>query len=195
MEKLKEISKGVYEAIVIGGSWGGMEAVIKIIKDLPVLFPLPIIVVMHRQKNVESSLCSVIKKNTRLSIKEITDKERIHPGTIYLVPANYHVFIEKDKTFSLDVSENVLFSRPSIDIVFESAALVFRKKLIGILLTGANSDGSQGLKTISEMGGLTIVQDPMEAISKTMPMSAIEKVKVDYVLKLNEIQSLLMSTV
>lgn len=195
MDQLNKVIKGAYEAIVIGGSWGGMEAVIKIIKDLPVLFPLPIIVVMHRQKNVESSLCSVIKKNTRLSIKEITDKEKLYPGTIYLVPANYHVFIEKDKTFSLDVSENVLFSRPSIDIVFESAALVFRNKLIGILLTGANSDGSQGLKTISEMGGLTIVQDPLEAISKIMPLSAIEKVKVDYVLKLNEIQSLLMSTV
>ncbi len=194
MEENFKIKKNGYEAIVIGGSWGGMEAVIKIVKDLPVFFPLPIVVVVHRQKNVESNLCSVITKNTRLYTKEVTDKEEIRPGTIYLVPANYHVLVEKDRTFSLDVSENVLFSRPSIDIVFESASLVFRNKLIGILLTGANSDGSQGLKAISEMGGLTIVQDPMEAISKTMPLSAIERVKIDHILKLEEIQSLLMST-
>ena len=195
MNEKREIVKGAYEAIVIGGSWGGMEAVIKIVKDLPVLFPLPIIIVVHRQKNVESSLCDLIKKYTKLSIKEITDKEAVRPGTIYLVPANYHVLIENDKTFSLDVSASVLFSRPSIDIVFESAALVFRNKLVAVLLTGANSDGSEGLKTISEKGGLTIVQDPEEALSKTMPLAAIAKVKVDFVLKLDEIHTLLMSIV
>ena len=195
MNKDYKFVKGSYEAIIIGGSWGGMEAVIKIVKDLPVLFPLPIIIVVHRQKNVESSLCEVIKKNTKLSVKEITDKDGLKSGTIYLVPANYHVFIEKDKTFSLDVSENVMFSRPSIDVVFESAGLIYKNKLIAILLTGANTDGSEGLKTISKLGGLTIVQDPKEAVSKTMPLTAIEKVKVDFVLTLGEIHTLLMSIV
>ena len=195
MNKDYNFVKGSYEAIIIGGSWGGMEAVIKIVKDLPVLFPLPIIIVVHRQKNVESSLCEVIKKNTKLSVKEITDKDGLKSGTIYLVPANYHVFIEKDKTFSLDVSENVMFSRPSIDVVFESAGLIYKNKLIAILLTGANTDGSEGLKTISKLGGLTIVQDPKEAVSKTMPLTAIEKVKVDFVLTLGEIHTLLMSIV
>ena len=191
----KNIPAGPFEAIVIGASWGGLEAIIKIVSQLPQLFPLPIIVVMHRQKNVVSGLCSVVSKNTRLSVKEITDKEQILPGMVYLVPSNYHVLIEKDKTFSLDVSEEVRFSRPSIDILFESAALVYKKALIGVLLTGANADGSEGLAAISEMGGITIVQDPKEALSKTMPLSAIERVKVDYILKLEEMREFLITIV
>ncbi|MBC7451278.1 MAG: chemotaxis protein CheB [Cytophagales bacterium] len=186
------MGKPVYEAIVIGGSWGGMDAVIQLIKPLPKLYPIPIIVVIHRKKNVKSSLCDILSKYTVLTVKEVDEKEVISAGTIYIAPANYHVFIEQDKTFSLDVSPDVLYSRPSIDVLFESAALVYKDTLIGIILTGANADGSLGLNKISEKKGLTIVQDPTEAVIDIMPKAAIMKGPVDHVLSLKRIQELLL---
>lgn len=181
-----------YEAIVIGGSWGGTDAVIDILAGLPPTFRTPIIVVLHRQKNVESALDNIIAKYVPLPVKEVNEKEPIVGGTVYLAPSNYHVLIEEDRTFSLDVSENIAYSRPSIDVLFESAAVVFRERLIGILLTGANSDGSEGMQAISERNGLTIVQNPEEAENSTMPLSALEKVKA-YVLNKKQIQEFLLS--
>lgn len=188
-------AKSNLEAIVVGGSWGGMDALIHLLSGLSYLYPLPILTVVHRQRNVASSLPSILAKYTTMKVKEVDDKEEIRAGTVYIAPPNYHVLVEKDRTLSLDVSEDVHFARPSIDILFESAALVYKEKLLGILLTGANSDGSDGLKTIAEMGGTTIVQDPVEAQVDTMPKSALAKMKVDHIFTVYEIQKYLLTVV
>jgi two-component system, chemotaxis family, protein-glutamate methylesterase/glutaminase len=177
-----------YKAIVIGTSWGGLDAISKILAGMPEDFVLPVVVVIHRLRNVESSLVDLIGKKTKLKVKEVDEKEPLSPGMVYLAPANYHVLIEKDLTFSLSVDEPVLFSRPSIDVLFESAAEAYGDQLVGVILTGANSDGSKGLKKISSMGGLTIVQLPDEAEVSTMPLSALRLVKPDHILSLNQIK-------
>ena len=176
-----EQKKSRYEVIAIGGSWGGMDALIRILKDIDTNFFLPVIVVLHRHKFTESSLSEILRKYLKLEIKEINEKEKICGGIVYLAPRNYHVLIESDRTFSLDASEMVNYARPSIDVLFQSVALIYAEKAIGILLTGANSDGSQGLKEISRRGGLTIVQDPEDAESQSMPLSALQIMKPDYI--------------
>jgi two-component system, chemotaxis family, protein-glutamate methylesterase/glutaminase len=181
-----------YEAVAIGGSWGGMEAVSKILAGLPTAFKLPIIIILHRLKNVESELPRLVAKNAKLRVKEIDEKEKILPGYVYIAPANYHVLIEQDKTFSLCVSELVHYSRPSLDVSFKSAADVYKDKLVGIILTGANRDGSEGLNEIKCKGGLTIVQDPLEAEVDTMPKAAIKKTHIDHVLTLEGIKNMLI---
>jgi two-component system chemotaxis response regulator CheB len=182
-----------YEAIVIGGSWGGMNAAVEILKCLPANFPLPIILVLHRMRGVNSELPALIRKKTYMQVKEADEKEVMQRSTVYVAPADYHLLIEWDKTFSLDVSEAILFSRPSIDVTFESASQVFGDRLVGIVLSGASKDGSQGLYAIAQAGGLTIVQDPSQAEADTMPQSAREVVKQARVLKLQEIASFLLS--
>jgi two-component system chemotaxis response regulator CheB len=139
-------------------------------------------------------LTRVLHEKCQIPVKEAEAKELIKPGTIYLAPANYHLLIEHDRTFSLCVSEKVRYARPSIDVLFETAADVYRTKLIGIILTGANDDGSRGLRTIREYGGLAIVQDPATAEVGIMPQAALKATAVDYVLSLHEI-GLLLNTV
>ena len=124
-------------------------------------------------------------------VKEVEDGEPIQPGYVYLSPPNYHLMAERKQTLSLSTDSPVNFSRPSIDVLFESASRVYEDKLIGILLTGANKDGSKGLACIHEQGGLTIVQDPNTAESPFMPLAAIEAVKVDYILPEEKIGTLL----
>ncbi|MFN6946369.1 MAG: chemotaxis protein CheB [Cytophagaceae bacterium] len=181
-----------YEAIVIGGSLGGMEAVSGIIKGLPGDFNIPVIVVLHRLKNVKSSLIQLLSKYSALPVYEIEDKTEIKEGAVYVAPANYHTLIEKNRTFSLDCSEAINYCRPSIDVLFESATEQFGNRLIGIVLTGANNDGSKGLKAIAENGGVTIVQDPDTAESDVMPVSALKLVKADKILDIKGIQSFLI---
>jgi two-component system chemotaxis response regulator CheB len=182
-----------FEAIAIGGSWGGMEAVGKILSGLPESFSIPIIVILHRLKNVESELPRLIAKKTKLKVKEIDEKEEMKAGYVYIAPANYHVLVEMDKTFSLCVSELVHYSRPSLDVFFQSAAYVFKRSLIGVVLTGANRDGSEGMLEIQQHGGLTIVQDPAEAEVDTMPKATIKLIKADYILPLEGIKELLIN--
>lgn len=184
---------GNYKAVVMGGSWGGMNAAVEILKHLPADYPLPIVLVLHRLKGVSSELPALIRKKTYIQVKEADEKEEMQPSTVYIAPADYHLLVEQDKTFSLDVSEAILFSRPSIDVTFESAAEVFGDKLIGIVLSGANKDGSQGLYTIVEAGGKAIIQDPSQAEVNTMPQSAMEVVKRARVMTLHEIASFLLS--
>lgn len=183
-----------YEAILIGGSWGGMDAVIKILSGVPANYPIPIIVILHRKKDTKSELTSVIQNKLLLKVKEIEEKEKINPGQVYIAPANYHVLIEEEKTFSLDVSERVNHSRPSIDVTFESGAEVYKDKLIGIILTGANKDGSLGLNIVSKSGGLAIVQDPLEAEIETMPKAALLKTpEVNHIFRLEQIKAFLLN--
>jgi two-component system, chemotaxis family, protein-glutamate methylesterase/glutaminase len=180
-----------YEAIVIGVSSGGMNAMKVMFSLLPKNFSTPIIIVQHMGARSDSQLIQLLNGMSNLSIKEADEKEKIEKGTVYIAPPNYHLMIERDKTFSLTVDERVNYARPSIDVLFESAADAYNDKLIGIILTGSNSDGTAGLKKIKEYGGLTIAQDPKTSESAYMPASAIAVVEMDFILSLEEIIKLL----
>ena len=181
-----------YEAIVIGVSSGGMNALKIISSSLPVHFNLPIIIVQHLSAHSDSHWIKLLNEKSRLNVKEADEKEKIEKGNIYIAPPNYHLLIEKDKTFSLTIDERVNFARPSIDVLFESAAEAYKNKLIGIVLTGSNSDGTKGIKRIKDCGGLAIIQDPNTADSEYMPKSAIAAIKPDYIVSLEEIVELLI---
>lgn len=162
--------------LVIGGSAGSMQLVTELLQALPKPFPFPVLVVLHRLKNVSSSLDTVLAgKESDICIQEPNDKEVIQKNRVYLAPQNYHLLIETDQTISLDYSETVHYCRPSIDVTFESVAEVFAGQAVAILLSGANQDGADGLLAISEQGGVAIVQDPATAEYPAMPQAAIDR--------------------
>lgn len=181
-----------YEAIVIGVSSGGMKALKIMFALLPADFKTPIIIVQHISPLSENQWIRLLNDKSNLVIKEANEKEKIEPGIVYIAPPNYHLLVELDKTFSLTIEERVNYARPSIDVLFESAAEAYKNKLIGVILTGSNNDGTNGLKRIDEYGGLTIAQDPKTAESPFMPASAITVVKPKYILPLEEIIELLI---
>ena len=181
-----------YEAIVIGVSSGGMNAMKVIFSLLPKNFRTPIIIVQHMGARSDSQFIRLLNNQSNVSIKEADEKEEIENGNVYIAPPNYHLMIERDKTFSLTIEERVNYARPSIDVLFESAADAYQDKLIGVILTGSSSDGTAGLKKIKEYGGLTIAQDPKTAESGYMPASAITMVPMDFILSLEEIIKLLI---
>ena len=180
-----------YEAIVIGVSAGGLSALNRILPDLPSDFALAVIIVQHMHATGDNFLASYLNDKCNLKVKEVDDKESILKNKIYIAPPNYHLLVEADRTFSLSIDEPVNYARPSIDVLFETAADVYKTNLIGVILTGANTDGSHGLKRIKETGGLSVVQDPSTAEADTMPKAAIAAVDVDYVLPLEEIGKVL----
>jgi two-component system chemotaxis response regulator CheB len=181
-----------YEAIVIGVSSGGMNAMKIIFSLLPENFSTPIIIVQHVGSHSENVWIKLLNDKSKLEIKEADEKEKIEKGKVYVAPANYHLLIESNKTFSLTIDEKVNFARPSIDVLFESAAEAYQNKLIGVVLTGSNNDGSKGIKRIKEYGGLTIVQQPDTAESSYMPEAAIATIQPDYILTLYDIIMLLI---
>ena len=183
-----------YQAIVIGASAGGMKALQIILKSLPEDYSLPIMIVQHMHPESDEYMTKILNEECLLTVKQADEKERVKPGTVYFAPPNYHLLVETDKTLSLSVNERVCFARPSIDVLFETAADAYGDTLIGIILTGGNYDGSQGLKRVKEAGGLTIVQDPKSAEAESMPREAIAATKVDYILTLNEIGPFLVSS-
>lgn len=160
------------EAIIIGGSAGAFDCVLTILKGMDKNIDTPIVIVLHRLKNAESNFESILQLNTHYTVKEIEDKEPMQRGMLYTAPPNYHVLLEENKTFSLDVSELVNFSRPSIDVLFESFSLILKENCIGILLSGSNNDGAKGLKIMAEQNGKTIIQDCLEADFDSMPLAA-----------------------
>jgi two-component system chemotaxis response regulator CheB len=180
-----------YEAVVIGVSAGGMNALSTVLSRLPADFGLPVIIVQHMDPHSRDYLPNHLDRKCTITVKEAEDKEKIRSGVAYIAPPNYHLLLEEDRTFSLSVDDVVNFSRPSIDVMFETAADVYNRKLVGVVLTGANADGSKGLKKIKAMGGMAIVQDPMTAYVDVMPKAAIAITKVDHVLPLEEIAVLL----
>jgi two-component system chemotaxis response regulator CheB len=184
-----------YQAVAIGSSAGGINALKTILPQLPADFPAAIFIVQHISPSSESYMAKFLNNISKIEVKEADEKEEIKPGVAYVAPPNYHLLIEEDFTLSLSVEAKVNYSRPSIDVTFETAALAYGKNLIGIVLTGANSDGAYGLKTIKNSGGYTIVQNPEEAESSVMPLSAIKVVKPHKVLKLNEIAEHIMALV
>ena len=181
-----------YEAIVIGVSAGGMNALGTVLPRLPDDFALPIIVVQHMDPNSRDYLSDHLDRKCNIQVKEAEDKESVMDGVAYIAPANYHLLVEEDRTLSLSVDDLVNYSRPSIDVMFETAADVYEKKLVGVVLTGANSDGSKGLAKIKALGGLAVVQDPATAHVDYMPKAAIASTRVDHILPLDDIASLLM---
>lgn len=181
-----------YRAVVIGASAGGMNAIITILSMLPEDFAPSLIIVQHIPEEAMDGYRTVIlNKKCSLPVKEAMDKEPLQPGTVYLAPAAYHLLVEQTGTLSLSVDKPVNFSRPSIDVLFESAAEALGDKLIGIILTGANNDGSRGIKKIKEYNGYVIVQDPAEAEVPAMPLAAIENAEIDQILPLAQIGSFL----
>lgn len=176
-----------YKAIVFGGSAGSFQVISKILANLPKDFELPIILCLHRLKHVRHGFVEALNIKSSITLDEPEDKEGIKKGKIYLAPANYHLSIELGNSFSLSTEEMVNNSRPSIDITLETAAYVYKNKLIGILLSGANRDGAMGMKKIKDKGGLTIVQEPSECMIDTMPAAALKLTQIDHVLTVQQI--------
>ena len=176
------------EAAVIGGSHGSLEAFRKIIAQLSTPLSFPLVVVFHQSPESQDGLLeSIVQQWSVMKVKEAEDKEQIENSVIYLAPAGYHLLIENDRTFALNVDERVNYSRPSIDVLFESAADTYGDQLFGCVLTGANRDGAAGLRAIKAKGGLTIVQDPQTSLSSEMPQAAIETASPDLILSPEEI--------
>lgn len=175
-----------HRAIIIGGSAGSLEVLLKILPSIKIGIDFSIIIVLHRKSGKDSVLTDLFNSKTDLAVKEVEEKENIEDGTIYLAPSDYHLLIEKNYTFSLDHFEKVNYSRPSIDVSFQSAAEVYKNRLAGLLLSGANSDGMAGLQQIKKHQGITAIQDPQSAVVSFMPLHALLNVKIDQILPIEE---------
>lgn len=170
------------QAIVIGASAGGVEALGVLLQALPPWFRAAVFVVLHLPADRVSLLPQLFARRCLLPVKEGEDKEAVEPGVVYLAPPDYHLLVEPDRTLALSRADPVHFSRPAVDPLFESAALAYREGLIAIVLSGASADGAEGLKQVREAGGAAWVQDPAEAASDVMPASAISRAGADLVL-------------
>ena len=181
-----------YDVVVIGASWGGLSALRRVLAPLPRAFPLPIVIAQHRDVDAEDELlASLLERHTPLHVVDADDKAPLTPGTVLLGPPGYHVLVTDERCTELTVDEPVQYARPSIDVLFETAADAFGAGTIGVLLTGANADGAAGLAAIGRRGGYTIVQDPADAERGEMPRAALEAFTPDAVVALDEIPSLL----
>ena len=165
----------LYAVVVIGTSWGGLAAMTTLFSALPDDFPIPIVIVQHRGKDSDRLLSQLLQDKTSLTVCEVEDKDPLEPGTIHVAPANYHVMLESGY-LSLTIEEPVRYSRPSIDVMFDSAADTYGPGAIGIVLTGANEDGARGLANIVHRGGRALVQDPKTAEIPIMPEAALRAV-------------------
>lgn len=181
-----------FEAIAIGVSAGGLEALGQILPVLPATFSLPIFIVQHLQEDADDFLAVHLDRISAVRVKEAEDKEQILPGRVYVAPAGYHLLIEEDRSFSLSIDARVNHARPSIDVLFQSAADVYEENLVGVILTGASSDGAKGLKMIKERGGWTIVQDPTSAKAKVMPEAAIRAASPNRVIDITAVGDMLI---
>jgi two-component system chemotaxis response regulator CheB len=179
------------EAVVIGASAGGFEAMLTVLDGLPATYPMPLVAVLHLPENHESKLAELFGYRLALQVREARDKEPLAPGVLYFAPPGYHLQVESDHSFSLSCEDRVNYARPSIDVLFETAADAYGKSLAGILLTGANYDGAAGLAGMKLAGALTVVQDPASAEVPTMPEAAIRRMAPDLILPLAQIRSLL----
>ena len=179
------------EAIVIGASAGAVEALGVLLPSVPRAARVPVIVVVHLTPNRQSLLPELFAARCAARVREPEDKEPVSPGTIWFAPSNYHLLIEHEHTFSLSVDEPVRYSRPSIDVLFESAADAYGKNLCAVVLTGANDDGAHGARTVRAAGGLVLVQDPETAEATMMPQAAIAAANPQLVAPLPEIAEFL----
>lgn len=174
------------DSIVIGASVGGVEALSVLLPALPVRLGASVFIVLHLPREVPSMLVEIFKHKCALPVREAEDKEPVEPGTVYFAPPDYHLLVDQGPRIALSADDPVNFSRPSIDVLFESAADVFAERLLGIILTGASNDGALGLEAVYRAGGITIVQEPGSAQASLMPRSALERIPVDYVFSLEQ---------
>jgi two-component system chemotaxis response regulator CheB len=179
-----------YDIVVVGTSWGGLAAMRAIVGELPVGYGIPIAIVQHRHPDSSTMLARFLQDYTRLRVCEVEDKQPIEAGHVYIAPANYHMLVEEGH-FSLSLDAPVRYSRPSIDVALTSAAAAYGHHTVGVVLTGANTDGSAGLRRIADAGGIAVVQDPATAEVNTMPISAIRAVPTARVFPLDRIASFL----
>lgn len=177
----------MYKAVIIGGSAGSFQVVTKILNSLSTSFPLPVLLCLHRLKHVRSGFVEALSLKSGIPVVEPYDKYQLKPGVAYLAPANYHMYLELANRIALSTEEARHHSRPSIDLSFMTAAYAYRKKLIGIILSGANKDGAEGLKKVKELGGIAIVQDPEECEVSTMTTASIQLTQVDHIFKTDQI--------
>lgn len=190
MERLnwKKIeTKGVYDMIVVGSSAGGIESLTQIIVSLPAKFLQTIVIVQHISHDAKRSLANHFASIAHVPVREVEDKEPIERGVVYFAPTNYHLLVSNAGVFNLNIDPPVSFSRPSIDVLFQSAAEVYQQRLMGVILTGTNHDGAEGLKEIRKHGGLAIVQNPSDARYPTMPQTALDVADPQLVMTLDEI--------
>lgn len=189
--KEPEPASNELQAVVIGASAGAVEALLHILPSLPGDYPLALIIVVHLPPQSDSTLASLLDARCQITVKEAEDKEPVCPGTAYLAPPNYHLLVEPNLHLSLSSDEPLLYSRPSIDVLFESAADAFGNSLTGVILTGANSDGARGLRAVCESGGLALVQSPASAESAAMPRAALDACPAARALSLKQIVEVL----
>jgi two-component system chemotaxis response regulator CheB len=182
------------QAVVIGASAGAVQALSTLLPALPATFPLPVFVVVHVPPDRDSVLASVLQARCALRVKEAEDKEPVSGGVVYLAPSDYHLLLEGEGSLALSADEPVNYSRPSIDVLFESAADAYREGLLGIILTGANHDGAAGLKAVVDAGGVAVVEDLATAHSKAMPLAAMETCPDAAIMTLDARASYLVST-
>lgn len=175
-----------FEIVVVGTSTGGLKALQTLLSTLPAGFAVPIVIVQHRGKGSENGLCEFLSQWTSIPVTEPEDKEPVQRGHAYLAPRDYHLLIQ-NQSFALSTDPPVGFARPSIDVLFESAADEYQERAIGVILTGANRDGARGLAAIKSRGGITLVEDPDSAACREMPETAIAKTTPDWILPLKEI--------
>ena len=188
---MRETGFDKYKAIVIGGSAGSFPVLMSVLSNLDKDFSIPIIVALHRLKHIREGLVEALATRSALEILEPIDKQKIEAGKVYLAPANYHMYVEIGHTIALSTEALVNYSRPAIDLTLQSASYVYREKLIGILLSGANKDGAVGMKHIHQNGGLTIIQDPEECRIDTMPKAALEATTIDHIYETERITGFL----
>jgi two-component system chemotaxis response regulator CheB len=175
-----------FELIAIGCSLGGMRALQVVLGTLPADFRVPVAVVQHRHKASAEGLPAFLRQTSPLPVVDVEDKQWIQPGRVYLAPADYHLLVERGE-FSLSIDGAVSYARPSVDVLFESAADAYQQSLIGVILTGANRDGARGVVHIKKLGGFVVVEDPATAEKPDMPRAAIESTRVDRILPLDRI--------
>jgi two-component system chemotaxis response regulator CheB len=185
MEEIKIISD--CKVVIIGGSAGSLNALMQILPELPKLNHFALVIVLHRKSTDDQTLEDLLTLKSNVKVKAVEDKIPLMPGFIYVAPSNYHLLFEKEGILALDTSEKVNYSRPSIDVSFESAAEVYGASLVGILLSGSNADGTEGLKAIKTAGGTIAVQNPLSAEMPFMPNNAILYTNPDFILSTQEI--------
>ena len=192
MTAIKSLGTGI-DGIVIGASAGGVEALIALLPAFPAGLRAAVFIVLHLPRDRPSLLVDIFEPRCALPVREAQDKESVEPGVVYFAPPDYHLLLDQGPQLALSVDEPVNFSRPSIDVLFESAADVYGERLLGIILSGANQDGAAGLEAVYRAGGVTLVQQPENAPAPLMPESALKRCPVDFVLSLDQIASLMQT--
>lgn len=188
---MQTLSRFRADAVVVGGSAGAVDVLGTLLTELPAGFSLPIVVVVHLPARRASLLPALFAQRCSLPVREPEDKQPVEPG-IWFAPPDYHLLVEVDHTFALSIDQPVRFSRPSIDVLFESAARAYGARLLGVVLTGANDDGAAGARAIRKLGGVLAVQSPETALASEMPRAAIEQASPQCVGTLDELVSMIM---